>query len=348
VRRIVAVAALTVAAACAKVGPPPGGPEDRTPPQLASTIPAADSAGVAPAQPVSIAFSESIDKRSVMRSLRVIPEVEFGEASWSGDTLRLAPEGRWPEDRPVQVWIGDAAEDSRGNRLEAPILFRFTTGDSLPPGEIAGRIWTGREKTATNRLLVAAFPAAALDSASASEDDPSALAIPGPDGTFRLGGLAPGDYRVVGFLDGDADARAGGTSEVVTAAPTTIALTGETPRAVLPDFLVGTLDSTGTIAGDARADSGAVIVEATSDSTRAADARAILPSGGPFELKVPTGRAYRLVGFADADQDSTWDEGETRLVHPEPVSLELTAERKGFLIDLRTGAPKPAAPPETP
>ncbi len=328
---------------CAKVAPPPGGPEDREPPQLALTIPAPDAAGVSPTQQVAIAFDKGIDKRSVMRALRVIPEIEFRESSWSGDTLRLLPEGTWPIDRPTIVWIGDAAEDARGNRLTEPILFRFTAADSLPPGEIQGRAWIGREKTIASRLLVAAFPAQSADSSSAAQDDPVALTVSSGEESFRLTGLAPGRYRVFGFLDEDADGRAGGKNEVVGAAREPVEITAETPIATVPDFLVGTLDSTGTIAGEARADSGAVVVEARSDSLAAPDARAFLPSGGPFELRVATGRSYRVSGFADADRDSTRDEGERAMEHPDAVALDVTAERRGLLLDLRGPAPPPSA-----
>ncbi len=338
-RSVGAAFLIALLAACAKVAPPPGGPVDLDPPRILGTTPADDSVGVGATEELRIVFSEGVDKRSVMRALRIVPPVDFRSSSWSGDTLRLVPEETWATDRPTIVWIGDNAEDSRGNRLASPVLLRFTVADSLPPGSIEGRAWVGREKSDEARLLIASFPAGTADSASAAEDDPESIALPDETGAFRLTGLAPGEHRVVGFLDTDADARAQSTNEIVAFAPETALIQADRTRVQIADFLVGTLDSTGTIAGDARADSGAIVVEARADSAEtSADARAFLPSGGAFELRVPTGRAYFVSGFADADRDSALDEGENRAAFTERISLELTTERHGLVLDVRSAA----------
>jgi hypothetical protein len=291
-----------------------------------------------------IAFTETIDERSVMRALRVIPRIDFRESSWKEDTLRLTPDGTWPPTRATTVWIGDTAKDDRGNRLAAPILFRFTPADSLGPGTIEGRVWPGRElaSVAGARMLVAAFDSAAVDSTSAAEDDPSAIALPESNGAFRLTTLIPGVYRVVGYFDADGDAFAAGRGEIFAIAPDVVEISLEAPHAAVRDFLVGTLDSTGVIAGDAVADSGAVVVEARADSSAApVEAQAFLDAGGPFELRVATGRSYVVSGFADADGDSTRGADERWISLDEPVALDVTAERRGLVVDLRTKGKEP-------
>jgi hypothetical protein len=323
-------------AACAKVGPPPGGPEDREAPTIVkdAVYPPPGAAGVSPGDTVSIVFSELPDRRSVMRALAVFPPVDFRQTSWRGDTLRLAPDPGWAAERNTILRIGPTARDRRGNRLAEAFVLRFTTKSVADSGTIRGRAWAGREKSAEARLLVFATPA---DSALGAA--PASLAEPDKDGAFALEGLDTGAaWRVTALLDADGDARGDG-EEATWSAPDTTVFPPGTREAVVPDFLVGTLDSLGHLRGTVRADSGSAVYVVARDLATGATVRAgPLAGGGAFSLDVPTGARYRLGAFVDGDADGERGESERFVERDEDLRLDLVAERGALEFDLRASA----------
>ena len=333
-------AVCAAAFSCARVSPPPGGPEDRDPPRILALVPAPDSSGVAPSSPIWIVFSEGMDERSVLKGLRVIPQRDI-RPEWAEDTLRIVPDAEWPSDRPAILWTSDAARDARGNPLERPLILRFWTSADSAAGTITGRVYAGKEAKSPGRLLLLSFPAAAYDSTSAIEGDPHAIVEAEKDGAYRLTKLSPGAYRVVGIFDRDGDARGGDSGEAWGVTPDSVAVVaGETT--IAPDFLVGTLDSLGTIHADVMADSGRVVMEASEDSAQFVPAwKSVRDASGPINVKVPTGRDYFVRAFVDANRDSTFAADEKFALHPEPVSLRLTSERSGIRFDLRAAGGKP-------
>jgi hypothetical protein len=332
-----------LAAACAKVAPPPGGPEDREAPSIVADAvqPAPGAAAVAPDSVVTIVFSERTDQRSVMRSLALFPRVDFREASWSDDTLRLRPEPSWPEDRPVMMRIGPGARDRRGNPIGQPYALRFTTRALADTGGISGKLWPGREKNSAARLLAFAYPA---DTAGT---EPWSLADVDASGEFTLEGLdTAAEWRIAGLIDMDGDARPGGASEAWSWAPDVVRFAPETTTVRIADFLVGTLDSLGTIRGDLRADSAASVRAEAIGATGRREVSDPLVGGGAFTLKVPTGQTYRIAAFEDVDADGVADPEERRAVLEEDIRLDLSAERSGITFDLTTPASPGTAPVE--
>jgi hypothetical protein len=296
---------------------------------------------VAPTAPIIVSFSEGMDRRSVMKALRLIPSQDI-RPQWAEDTLRIDPEGEWPKDRPVILWIASTARDARGNLLPRPLILRFTTGSDSATGTITGRIYAGKETKAPGLFLVVPFPEAAYDSTSATEGEPVAIAEVSKEGVYRLTKIAPGSYRVVGIFDRDGDARAGDAGEVWGTAPEPVTVAAGA-EAKAGEFLVGTLDSVGTIHAEVMADSGRVVMEASQDS-----AQFVPPAGrstregpGPMSVQVPTGKDYFVRAFADANRDSVLAPDEIFVQRPERISFRFLSEQSGIKFDLRrpTGTP---------
>ena len=58
---------------CAAISPPPGGPEDKTPPQLLSSIPESGTYNLKGGFNVKLIFSERLDDNINKSSIRVLP-----------------------------------------------------------------------------------------------------------------------------------------------------------------------------------------------------------------------------------------------------------------------------------
>lgn len=128
-----------LAVGCAQVARPPGGPVDETPPALMVTQPESLAVGVDPNTPLQFVFSEKVDRKGFARALRTVPPVELTRPRFDDTSVNLAPLRTWPADTVV-VWTLDASlRDKHGVALGEARQGAFTTGDSLPPGRIAGQ-----------------------------------------------------------------------------------------------------------------------------------------------------------------------------------------------------------------
>ncbi len=322
---------------CAQVAPPPGGPEDREAPRVEETIPPGDVAAVAPDSAITIVFSEKMDHRSVMRALVVLPPVDLRKPLWEEGRLRLQPETGWAEARSTILWLGATAKDRRGNVLTEPFTTRFSTRAHFDSARVGGVLWAGKELDRRGRLFVGAYAVAAGDTVDPQVEAPVALKKTSSGKPYRLSGLDPATtYEIVGWIDRDGDLLPAGPREPWTAAPARITFApGAGDSAVALDFLVGSIDSTGSIPGEVAADSGALaVIFAVNDSTGFADTT-IVEGSGSFTLSVPTGFVYRMGAFLDADGDSAHSEDEPLVLLPEPVSLRFVSQAGSASFDLQ-------------
>jgi Bacterial Ig-like domain len=342
VLQLASLAALALLASCAKVGAPPGGPEDKTAPTiLAGDVrPPQNAAGVAPDSVVSIVFSENPDHRSVMRALAVFPRVYFRRSAWHGDTLSLAPDSGWARNRNTIIRIGPTARDRRNNPLQQAFVLRFTTKAVADSGTIQGHVWAGKERTASAQLVVFASPA----DTSAGPGVPATIADADKDGNYTLEGLDTGaSWRVSGLIDVDGDARPGAVGEVTGTSPEVVSFASGTREAKATDFLVGSLDSLGHVTGEVKADSGSTVIVVARDVVTGEERlSAPVKGSGSYSVTVPTGAHYRMSAFVDVDGNGKHDEGEPVTELAEEVRLELTAERDGISFDLRSPPQQPA------
>lgn len=141
IRRLALVAAAAAGlglAACAEVAPPPGGPIDRTPPEVVRVEPGSLATRVDPSVPLRIAFSEKIDRQSARRGLELIPDVPLDRPSFDDLEVTWLPVNGWPADTVVVWTLTKDLTDRRRVALEEAIQGAFTTADSFPPGEIRG------------------------------------------------------------------------------------------------------------------------------------------------------------------------------------------------------------------
>jgi uncharacterized protein (DUF2141 family) len=190
---------LLLLTACAKVGPPSGGPIDRTAPQIVSHFPAADDISVPLDATVEILFSEDMERERTEEALFVAPEERL-HPRWQGRHLQL-PIDLQP-DRTYVITVGTGAKDLRGNALEKSFTFAFATGDRLNRGQIAGFVY--RDHEPASGAYVWAYDLARFRG-RVGEDAPHYRTQSGRDGSFAFARLAAGRYRLLAFADEDRD-----------------------------------------------------------------------------------------------------------------------------------------------
>lgn len=132
--------AAVATAGCARIEPPPGGPEDRDPPRLVVTRP--DSLAVLPSfrGAVVFAFDERISERGVDEAVSVSPRTSPVAVDHSGDEIRVSLRRGWEAGRIYQVRVQPTIQDLFGNALAAPLEVVFSTGGAIPETRASGTV----------------------------------------------------------------------------------------------------------------------------------------------------------------------------------------------------------------
>ncbi|HTO73364.1 MAG TPA: Ig-like domain-containing protein [Gemmatimonadales bacterium] len=202
-RRILAGAGLAAAiAACARIGSPPGGPEDKAPPRLLATTP--ESLAIIPdfKGSVELQFDETLSEggtpslgtgtSDLERVVLLSPSNNVPEVGWHRSRLAIRPKEGWKPNRVYRVQLLPGVKDIRNNRADTSIVITFTTGAALPTATLTGRVidWESR-KLPPNTLIEAIL-------------DPDSLpyrALTDTSGRFSIGPLPAGSYLVFAVDD---------------------------------------------------------------------------------------------------------------------------------------------------
>jgi len=195
------VLAAVLISGCAKSLPPPGGPIDRTPPQVLASVPALGSVRVATDIKVIIRFSEAIDPRTVEKALFVTPQHDPPpRVSIKSSAVEISfPQGLEPN-RTYVVTLGTDVKDAHGVNLAQSGTIAFSTGDVIDSGQIAGVVYKdGRPASGVSLALFDNPPDQArvpLDSLQ-----PDYLTQSGKGGTYQFDYLPFRAYYLAAFDD---------------------------------------------------------------------------------------------------------------------------------------------------
>ncbi len=136
---LLAVAAILVG--CAQMEPPPGGPEDEIPATLRGAMPPEGSLETGPLDTLQLHFSEPVDRKSLLESLRSEPPRLLRRAHWSGDTLvTLEFWDPFPADSSVCVYLLPGWLDRHGVVQNDWQVLDFSTGSRLLKGWVGGKV----------------------------------------------------------------------------------------------------------------------------------------------------------------------------------------------------------------
>lgn len=186
--------------ACAKVGPPGGGPQDRTAPGVVEHLPAKDATSVPLDTRIEILFSEDMDRQRTEDALFVAPLVEL-RRRWQGRRLHLRPAAPLQPNRTYVITVGTGARDLRNNALSKAFTLAFATGPRLNRGRLEGTVFDGHQPART--VHVWAYPAEGEQRLGL--DPPAYRTQADAKGAYEFSRLSAGDYLPVAFADADRD-----------------------------------------------------------------------------------------------------------------------------------------------
>jgi hypothetical protein len=197
--------AAALALACARMAPPPGGPEDLEDPRVIATRP--DTVAIIPdfRGAVEFLFNEVISEGSapnfglgtgsLEQLVLLSPSNEVPEVRWRRSRITVRPRGGWQEGIVYRVELLPGVSDLRTNRTTTSTVVTFTTGADLPITTLRGRIvdWTSR-RPQPGGIVQAVLQVEAADSLVYRSVADSL-------GFFEFGPLPAGEYLVFGGID---------------------------------------------------------------------------------------------------------------------------------------------------
>ncbi|RMG66522.1 MAG: hypothetical protein D6715_06645 [Calditrichaeota bacterium] len=192
---------------CAIRQAPPGGPEDRQPPQVIATFPTRDSTGVKALDFVEFRFSEGVEKGSLSGQVWIQPALPGPlQLKWKGNRkLRILISDSLRKNQTYLVTLGPEIKDLRGNRMGHAYVLAFSTGNKIHHGRIRGRVEIPQ---GMKNVQVVVYPMDSTTAAVPIADEPAPYFVPaGTDGTFKLDYLPEGTYRVFALADQNLDRR---------------------------------------------------------------------------------------------------------------------------------------------
>jgi hypothetical protein len=232
---------------CAKQGFPPGGPEDKTPPSLVSTIPATRATNIERDSRLIFEFSEPMDEESVENNFFIVPiPREWPSFSWKngGRTLTVRSADPLADNATYVVSIGAKAQDRNRNGLQSSLMLTFSTGTVLEDKRIGGIVipvgFLGEKPEKVSQIDVVAFRIDGMDDIPDPRNDiPDYVTQTGAEGGYELAGLSRGKYRLFAIGDNDRDGFYTENEDMIGIASRDILLSESDSLAHAPALMIG-------------------------------------------------------------------------------------------------------------
>jgi hypothetical protein len=190
---------VAIVTACASASPPPGGPEDKAPPQLLKATPDTNAVNVTDKH-ASFYFDETVNDRGtgaqeIDPHFLVSPSDGLPHVEWHRSRIDVSPRHGFKPNTAYSITMLPGLTDLRNNVMKSGFKLVFSTGPTIPPYRIKGVIfdWIA-ERPATQAYLEAV-----------SADSVVYLAESDTTGFFEIGPLTPGTYLLRGFIDANAN-----------------------------------------------------------------------------------------------------------------------------------------------
>jgi Bacterial Ig-like domain len=208
VRWGVAIASAAVVA-CASAVPPPGGPPRKDPPELIEVVPESNSVNVRTSR-VVFRFDEVVSERpasgaeDLSGDFLISPRKGNPEVSWHRDHYSVSPPGGFRPNTVYTVTMLPGVADLHGNVQKHGATVTFSTGPTIPPTIVRGRVFDWLEGRVAANAFIDAFQQPIPQKA---KDTVDYVTVADSTGAFVLRHLPPGQYTVRGYVDANNNRR---------------------------------------------------------------------------------------------------------------------------------------------
>ncbi len=188
---MVLVAAVAVAASCARAEQPPGHGPDFEPPAVVDLFPSHGAVVPDLDEDAFVRFDEPLgDPRSIERALVASPAWPY-IVNAGRRNVRIRPRDGWRSGVVYQFTIPAGLRDLIRNQTREPVEFLFSTGEDITSTSTGGRV---RDRVSLGSVRDARILVIGADSVPYT-------AVTDTAGRFAIASLPVGDYWAFGFRD---------------------------------------------------------------------------------------------------------------------------------------------------
>lgn len=190
---------------CAKVGMPTGGPRDREPPVVVSTVPQALSTNYS-GYKIEITLNEYVVLDNINENLLISPPPKKNPKVWiKGKTVIAELEEDFKDSTTYTFNFQKAIKDlNEGNILE-DYQFVFSTGPVVDSLSVTGNVYYAENLEVPEKVFVLMHRN--LADSSVKKQLPDYIGLIDRNGYFRINNVRPGSYRLYALKDADNNKR---------------------------------------------------------------------------------------------------------------------------------------------
>ena len=197
------MAILLLAAGCASIGNPSGGPRDEDPPRFVASSPLYGEVEVNPKK-IVLTFDELVTVKDAFSKVVVSPPgAQTPRVSSLGKRVTVELRDSLLPNTTYTIDFGDAIVDNNeGNKLEI-FIYTFSTGPQLDSLMVSGMVLGAEDLVPASGIYVGLHTN--LEDSAFTKTRFDRIAKTDENGKFVIGGLAPGQYRIFALEDKDGD-----------------------------------------------------------------------------------------------------------------------------------------------
>ncbi|MDP6592710.1 MAG: Ig-like domain-containing protein [Candidatus Marinimicrobia bacterium] len=183
---------------CAAVGPPPGGPVDKTAPELVSVEPPSGTTQIAAGLMISLTFSERLQETLSEKGVRIEPVLhDPPEVVLKKDKITVKLPDTLTDEQTYILTVTREIEDEHKNRLDKTYQLAYSTGSSVSQGAISGSVYDIEGKSS---LVYLYKVKGHLDSLFLEQ--PDYYTETDDSGRYSFSHLGEGEYQLLAFEGG--------------------------------------------------------------------------------------------------------------------------------------------------
>ncbi|MDX5419179.1 MAG: Ig-like domain-containing protein [Hymenobacteraceae bacterium] len=196
---LIALATLAGITSCASVSAPEGGPKDLTAPTLVNSNPKDQELKVS-TRTITLTFDEEVQPNNLNKELLITP---FTSNTYTVKTNRnvmsLEFENALEENTTYTLNFREGIVDITEKNKAQGLRLSFSTGDYIDSSRVSGTVVELLKQTPEKNATIALYPT--NDTLSIRKNRPYYQTQTNDAGTFELGNIREGEYRIYALVD---------------------------------------------------------------------------------------------------------------------------------------------------